>query len=86
MSNLQSEVMRASTHTIDKKWRGDACRHIGTTVFRQVVLSALVGTMLSGCTQITPPPTGPLPDCFFPPSTELCGHKPTVGPHRDIPF
>lgn len=75
MSHLRPLPAAVSTHyshTLTVAWR------IGAI--------AILCAILGACGQITPNPTGPLPDCAFQPSTELCGHVLVRGANRKIPM
>jgi hypothetical protein len=79
MSNHRLEPTRVvSTHVTSRKRPFTACWRVGAVV----CVCAIAGA----CERITPTPTGPLPDCQFPPSTERCGHTLIQGPQRVNPF
>ena len=84
MSNLRAEPVDAVTHPMKS-----STRHHRTVLFRNRTLIGHIAALViatgisSACEQVTSNPTGPLPDCQFQPSTELCGRVFGHGPQKE---
>jgi len=84
MSNLRAEQMDVVTHpakSITLRNRSLLMRN--RTLISHIVAIVITTGIAGACEQLTANPTGPLPDCKFQPSTELCGHAATRGPQKE---
>lgn len=75
MSNHRAMLAAVSNH-----------RSNTLTIALRIGAIAMLSAILGACGQISANPTGPLPDCAFQPSTELCGHDLARGANRKIPM